>query len=252
MYPGLPPHATAAPRNGLGTAGFVLGLLALLFSFIPIIGVIAWPLGIVGLVLGVIGIIRARNGLADNQGMAITGTALAGVGLLVCVAWLGVLGTAANEVAVQSESAGSELQPGPVPVDSAPADSAAQASELDFGGTHVWRGGESVQVLAPQEHRSSNPYLIDPESRGVAVELVITNGTDDEINPITWEVTATHGGRPAGFALEDDPFTNVQIPPGDTLTITRLFQVSSEPGELRISVAPSSFAADTAYFHGEF
>jgi hypothetical protein len=46
------------PRNGLGTAGFVLGLVGLLLSFIPLIGVVAWPLVILGLVLSIVGIVR--------------------------------------------------------------------------------------------------------------------------------------------------------------------------------------------------
>src|SRR3979411_410233 len=43
-YPYQPQMAPAAPapRNGLGTAGFVLGLIGLIFSPIPFIGVVAW------------------------------------------------------------------------------------------------------------------------------------------------------------------------------------------------------------------
>ncbi|GAA3355918.1 DUF4190 domain-containing protein [Saccharopolyspora gregorii] len=242
----VPPPTT--PKNGLGTAGFVLGLLALLFSFIPIIGLVAWPLSILGLVFGVIGIIRARNGLANNQGMAITGTVLAAIGLLVCFAWVGLFGSAANEVARQSESAGVSAQQDAVP---AADDSGAEVIELGFGQTHTWRGGETVQVAEPKEHEG-NPYLPDSGTRAVAVDLTITNGTTDEINPMFWDVTATHAGRPAQYSLEDRPFVNAEIPPGGTLTITRIFDVAPEQGDLRISVAPSHYAADTAYFHGEF
>ncbi|MCX2732920.1 DUF4190 domain-containing protein [Saccharopolyspora sp. NFXS83] len=242
----VPPPTT--PKNGLGTAGFVLGLLALLFSFIPFIGVVAWPLGILGLVFGVLGIVRARNGQANNQGMAITGTVLAGIGLLICIAWVGVVGSVANETAEQSESLGIEPQHSPVPA----GDATPEVIELGFGEAHTWRGGEAVRVAAPTEHQPSSPYLIDSDSRGVAVDLTITNGTKHEINPISWEVTATHGGRPAEFSIEDRPFTNAQIPPGGALTITRIFQVAPGTADLRISVAPSAFATDTAYFHGDF
>ncbi|MEU6131114.1 DUF4190 domain-containing protein [Saccharopolyspora sp. NPDC047091] len=242
----VPPPTT--PKNGLGTAGFVLGLLALLFSFIPIIGLIAWPLGILGLVFGVIGIIRARNGLANNQGMAITGTVLAGIGLVICFAWVGLFGSAVNEAAKQSESAGVAAQQDAVP---AADDPAPEVIELGFGQTHTWRGGESVQVAEPKEHQG-NPYLHDSGSRAVAVDLTITNGTTDEINPMFWNITATHGGRPAQFSLEDRSFVNAEVQPGGTLTITRIFDVAPEQGDLRISVAPSHYAADTAYFHGDF
>ncbi|WP_243793151.1 DUF4190 domain-containing protein [Saccharopolyspora gloriosae] len=246
----VPPPPTA-PKNGIGTAGFVLGLLALLFSFIPLIGVIAWPLGILGLIFGVLGIIRARNGQATNQGMAITGTVLAGIGLLICVAWVGIIGTAANEAAKQSESLGTEAQQSPVPGGDSP-DVSDAPIELAFGQTHTWNGGESVQVSEPRKYKKSNPYELPSGARAVEVDLTITNGTDDEINPILWEITATHDGRVTQPVYSDDHFANAQIPPGGTLTLTRAFQIASDSGELRISVQPNFLATDTAYFHGPF
>jgi hypothetical protein len=89
-------------QNGLGTAGFVLGLIGLLFSFIPIVGVVAWPLVILGLVLSLVGVVRARSGRASNGGLAIAGVVLSALGLLVCVLWVAVFGSAANEVDEQS------------------------------------------------------------------------------------------------------------------------------------------------------
>src|SRR3954464_10469053 len=44
-------NAASAPRttNALGVASLVLGVLALLVAWIPLIGLLAWPLGGVGL-----------------------------------------------------------------------------------------------------------------------------------------------------------------------------------------------------------
>lgn len=75
-----------------GTAGFVLGLLAALFSLIPLVGVIAWPLAIPGPVFGILGISKARKGEATNQGLAIAGTVLAAIGLVICIAWVAAVG----------------------------------------------------------------------------------------------------------------------------------------------------------------
>jgi hypothetical protein len=41
-FPQWPPAPHVAPRNGMGTAGLVLGIIALIFSIIPIIGIVAW------------------------------------------------------------------------------------------------------------------------------------------------------------------------------------------------------------------
>jgi hypothetical protein len=84
-------------KNGLGTAGFVLGLVGLVFAFIPLIGVIAWPLTILGLIFGILGITRASRGQADNKGLAITGVVLSAIGLVICVIWTAAFGNAVTD-----------------------------------------------------------------------------------------------------------------------------------------------------------
>ena len=48
-------------RNGLGIAGFILALLGLFFSWIPVFGWIIWT---VGLILSSIGVFKKPRGLA--------------------------------------------------------------------------------------------------------------------------------------------------------------------------------------------
>jgi hypothetical protein len=81
------PATPAAPRNGLGTAGFTLGLIGLLFSPIPLVGVIAWPLVILGLIFSPVGYARARRGAATNRTLAMAGIVLSAIGLVVCIIW---------------------------------------------------------------------------------------------------------------------------------------------------------------------
>lgn len=95
--------APVQPRNGFGTASFVLGLLGLVFAMIPIIGVVAWPMVILGLVFGLIGWRRAANGGATNKGLAIAGVVLSVAGLVLCVVWANAFGQAVKDV--QEESA---------------------------------------------------------------------------------------------------------------------------------------------------
>ncbi|WP_433287806.1 DUF4352 domain-containing protein [Pseudonocardia sp. CA-142604] len=102
--PGYPPPAPA-PQNGLGTAGFVVGLLGLLFSFIPVIGIIAWPMVLLGLVLAGVGISRARQGRATNKGLAIAGIVCSAVGLLICIVYASAFGAAVSDGARQPTAA---------------------------------------------------------------------------------------------------------------------------------------------------
>src|SRR5437588_2649386 len=86
------------PRNGLGTAGFVLGLIGLLFSPVPLVGVIAWPLVILGVVFSLIGLSRANKRRATNKGLAVSGVVLSVLGLVICVLWTVAFGKAVNDV----------------------------------------------------------------------------------------------------------------------------------------------------------
>ncbi|MDT8912834.1 DUF4190 domain-containing protein [Amycolatopsis sp. PS_44_ISF1] len=100
------------PRNGLGTAGFVTGLIGLIFSPIPFVGVIAWPLVLVGLVLSIVGFARANHGGATNKGLALTGIILSGIGLLVCIFWVAAFGQAVSDSASTPPAAPAAVSPG--------------------------------------------------------------------------------------------------------------------------------------------
>ncbi|MGW4485228.1 DUF4190 domain-containing protein [Amycolatopsis sp. NPDC004368] len=80
-------------------AGFVLGLVGLLFAVIPVVGVIAWPLTILGVIFGAVGLVRADNGRADNKGMAIAAIVLSAIGLVICLVWTVAFGAAVKDAA---------------------------------------------------------------------------------------------------------------------------------------------------------
>lgn len=69
-------------KNGLGTAGFVLALLALVFCWIPILDFILWLLGAI---FSVIGLFKAPRGLA------IAGTVISFFGIIVLILFFGAL-----------------------------------------------------------------------------------------------------------------------------------------------------------------
>jgi hypothetical protein len=93
-----PAPQAAPPRNGLGTAGFVLGLVGLVFSPIPFVGVVAWPLVVLGLILSAVGVARVRAGKATNKGLSIAGIVVSALGLVVSILWVVVIGKAISDV----------------------------------------------------------------------------------------------------------------------------------------------------------
>lgn len=68
--------------NGLGTAGFVLALIALFISWIPVLGWIIWLLG---LIFSFFGLFKRPAGLA------VAGFILSLAGFVILVAFVGVV-----------------------------------------------------------------------------------------------------------------------------------------------------------------
>lgn len=66
-------------KNGLGVAALVVGIVAAVFSMIPLIGMVAFFLGPVAIILGVIAFFLKNR----KKGMAITGVILGVVSLVV-------------------------------------------------------------------------------------------------------------------------------------------------------------------------
>ena len=78
-------QAPSQGSNGLGTAGFILALLALIFCWVPVLD---WILWILGLVLSFCGVFKAPKGLA------IAGLVISLIGLIRIVVVFGAIATA--------------------------------------------------------------------------------------------------------------------------------------------------------------
>ena len=93
-YPPPPPpgyeqggHGTppAAPRNGLGVAALVLGILGLVGAWVPIVGIGGGVLGLVAVILGIVGRKRAARGQATNGGLALAGIITGALAVVLAV-----------------------------------------------------------------------------------------------------------------------------------------------------------------------
>lgn len=81
-YPGAP---LGAPRNGLGTASLVTGLIGLVATLTVFGGI---GLGIIAVILGIIGLGRVKRGEANNRGVALTGVIIGALAVVISIGFL--------------------------------------------------------------------------------------------------------------------------------------------------------------------
>lgn len=233
---------SVAPKNGIGLTAMILGIVGFVLSLIPLIGVVAWPLVILGLIFGMIGIVRAYRKIATNMGMAIAGTALSAVGLVVCIIYAASFGSYMSNTPPPSGSVPGVTQGG-----------TESRADVGFDQPYTFSGGETVTVSAPAEFSAENPYMDAPAGkRLVQTTVTVHNGTDRAFNAASVTLTAQHGGQVASQSyLNSDALPNAEVPPGGDVSFSTVWEISAEPGELRISAKPNAFAQTTAYWIGQ-
>jgi hypothetical protein len=172
--------------NPLGIASLVLGIIACVFCWIPLLGLLVIPLAGIGFVLAVVGIIMA--GLSKKTGFVFPISGGIVCALSVCIA-LGMTVAAAklysdskktNQTTVSDETGASNQKPA-ASNPSAPSSSEWSQSRIVKQGdvqitllvTHI----ETQRSIAQDDPRYRNLVL----TNGFALELAITNTSPSKI-----------------------------------------------------------------------
>lgn len=90
------PQPAGNNGKGLGIAGMILGILAIILSFIPCFGVWAIVLAVVGVILSAVSLSQAKKANAP-KGMAIAGLICSILAIIIGSIWLFVIAKAVNE-----------------------------------------------------------------------------------------------------------------------------------------------------------
>lgn len=94
----VPVNAPAAKgTSGLAIAGLVLGIVAILGSWVPILNNVAIIVGVVGVILGVVGLLGIRKGKKTGEGIAISGIVISVLAVVISFAIQFIFVTAVHE-----------------------------------------------------------------------------------------------------------------------------------------------------------
>lgn len=80
----------------MGVAALVLGIISIIVGFVPFCGAIAFVPAVVGLILGIVDIVK-KNKENKPKGLAIAGTVLTAIAIVIITFWLFVFGAAASK-----------------------------------------------------------------------------------------------------------------------------------------------------------
>ncbi|MBN9736175.1 MULTISPECIES: DUF4190 domain-containing protein [unclassified Pseudonocardia] len=239
---GLQP--VAMPRNGFGTTALVLGIIGVLTAMIPIVGVVAWPMVILGLIFGVLGIVRAGKGIATNRGVAISGTVLSALGLLLCILWVAAFGSA-----VDSASSGAVPSAASVPAAGSDAGAASAAFPGATANDVVGNGGDTLTVGDMQISATALEPGDSTLGQTLCSTVTYTNtgsSTGSFNGGFDWQLQDPNGAALMSSLLGSDQILSAgQLAPGGTTSGTVCFdRPSGSAGQYVMLYNPMSFSSE--------
>ena len=259
---GPPPYGPPPKQGaGLAIASMVLGIVALLLSWIPIINNVAAIVAVVGLGLGIPALIRARRGTHSGGGMAIAGLVTSVLAIVLVILTQMLFVNAIDEV---EDSINESLEEAEVaPVDPGADEATAETPEVVPLGAPAQIGDyevvvDAIELDADAIVADANDFNEPPTGQYVLLQLTATYLGAQEGTP-AWDLSAVfHGSDARQYAdsdcsavLPDDAMAAATLNTGGSDTFQFCLDVppaAIEGGQL--SIEPTmSFSADEAVFY---
>jgi hypothetical protein len=254
---GPPPTKKGA---GLAIASMVVGIIALLLSWIPVINNLAAILALVGLGLGIPALISARRGTAGGTGMAITGLVTSVLAIVLVIVTQLLFVKALDEAGVSLEEAIADVE---AEADPAAEEDVAAAPEAVPLGVPAQVGDyevtvDAVELDANATVAGANQFNEPPTGQYVILQLSATYLGADEGTP-GWDLAAVFHGSDArqytdsdcSAVLPDDAMEAPTLNTGGSDTFQFCLDVppaAIEGGQL--SIEPTmTFESDAAVFY---
>ena len=212
------PAPTPQKKSGLGIASLVLGIIAIVGSWIPILNNISFLLAIIGLILGIVGIVSIRKGKVGGKGLTIAAVVINVIAIVIVVCTQWVFGKALDE-ATKDLNTGSTVVATSEKADagdSKKTDKNADNSKLAVGKTVTLDNGLQVSVDSKTEKtdQAGEKYLL------VTVSYKNTGSEPVDYASYDWKQTSSSGNMedPEIAILDEEPLSDGILKPGGTVS----------------------------------
>jgi hypothetical protein len=246
----------APPRNGLGLAALILGIIGAISGIIPLLFWLAGTLGVIGLILGFVGRARAKRGEATNGKTALWGIITSAIALILSIVGMVIVfdafGEAADELAeIAEEPTAAVDSPESEPAAEPPAEEPTQPADTVAAGavgdtiTVTEDGVDTGEVLFESVTSRTTPTDADfgePPANGTywTVTIVATAIGDQtfDVNPFYFYLSDPAGNRwdafdgNAIFESTDNDLQATTLNAGEMVRGTIVFDAPAEAAEL--------------------
>lgn len=247
------------PLSAMGVTSLVMGILALVISWIPIINNITFLFSILGLVFAIVAFVGIKHHKVRGRGIAYAGLITSIVGFAIMLATQSLYGevlkqatttshtktattsTSNNdsEKAQKDDSAGNEEKS----QDNNSDNKDASEGEIDNGKYHVTIKGAE---LSGEDYEGNPTVLVTYE--------VVNNQKDKTSNPFDWTVEVFQNGvtlsghpiyrnRPKGYDPKAHHY-ETKIQPGGKFSYVEAFVIKDKKAPIRVEIS-SSWGAES-------
>ncbi|KAE8764086.1 DUF4190 domain-containing protein [Georgenia thermotolerans] len=252
--PGQPyaggPQQPGRPSSGLAIAAFVIGIVAFLMAWIPVINVVAIIGGIVAVVLGAIALSKASKGQAGGKGLAIAGLVLSGLAIVGAILMNVVFGAALSAVddAVQESIQDSEDQANDLGSEVSAEEQAAAEEALLPLGQSAEVGDYTVTVTGVNLNANDiitaeNMFNEEPTNQYVLVDLSVVYNGDEEGDP--W-IDLTHSFQGTDARQYDSSSCNA-VEPNSIMDVPTLTQGGSADYQVCMDVPAAAMEGASVF-----
>ena len=178
-------------KSGLGIAGFVLGIIALATSFLPIINNFSALLAAIGFVLALVGTIACVKGRKSGKGLSIAGMVMNLIAFAVVLATQSMYSSAIDDAL-----SGTSVAPQPAteqPASTAPAGDAADSSQTAAAGNSITLKNGLVLTVDGVVTGLQN-YDGSPITQ-VSVTYQNNGNSQASFNPYDWKAEDAQGAQ---------------------------------------------------------
>lgn len=210
-----------APLSAMAVTALVLGIIALLTSFLPIINNVSFLLALLGAVFGIVGVLATVRGTRRGKPLAVSALVLNIVAFAVVLATQAMFSAAIDEATSGPSAVGaSSEQPSSEPQSSEPQ---ADYSNLAVGTTAELDNGLSVCVQSVETGLSNYD---GSAITGVTVSYANNGSSEASFNLFDWKAQDSQGAQrnTAYYSEATDDLSSGSLAPGGTVTGNLYFE----------------------------